>query len=118
VAVLALLGFALYLAGTRDRSGAAIVAAVVISHMFFDWITGYKPTWPGGPMIGLRLYTHPLWDFAVEGVVLAIGAALYAGTLARVRRSWSGAATMFAVLVLMQLSVDLGRIWMKSLSKC
>jgi membrane-bound metal-dependent hydrolase YbcI (DUF457 family) len=118
VAVLALLGFALYLGATRDRTGAAIVAAVVISHMFFDWITGYKPTWPGGPMIGLRLYGHPLWDFAVEAVVLVIGVALYAPTLPRVRRSWSGAAMMLTVLVLMQLTVDLGRIWMKSLSKC
>jgi membrane-bound metal-dependent hydrolase YbcI (DUF457 family) len=118
VIVLALLGFGLYFAATRDRIGAIVVALVVISHLLFDWITGYKPTWPGGPMIGLRLYSHPLADFAVEAVVLAAGIALYAPTLPRSRRIWSGAATMFAALVVMQLGVDLGRMWMASLTKC
>ncbi len=29
-----------------------------------DFITGYKPTWPGGPTVGLGVYAHPWWDFA------------------------------------------------------
>src|SRR5881409_2343782 len=43
VLVLALLGFGIYGAVTRDWTGALVVAAVVLSHMFLDWITGYKP---------------------------------------------------------------------------
>jgi hypothetical protein len=118
VLLFAALGFLLYAFTTGDRAGAAIVAAVVLSHMIFDWITGYKPTWPGGPMIGLRLYDHPTADFVVEGIVLAIGVALYAPTLPRPRRPWSGATTMFAALVVMQLATDIGRVLMTSLSKC
>jgi hypothetical protein len=125
------IGFALYAALTRDLRGALVIGAVVVSHMVLDWITGYKPTWPGGPMIGLRLYDHPMADFAVEGLVIAIGAALYArtlperdrmepGTQPRTRPSdrWSDAAIMFGALVCLQLAVDFGHLVMKNLSKC
>src|ERR1700687_6004732 len=67
IALFTALGFAAYATATRDWRAALVVAAVVLSHMFLDWITGHKPTWPGGPMIGLELYHHPIAAFIVEG---------------------------------------------------
>ena len=118
VFILAGLGFAAYLAATRDRVGAVVLAGVVLSHMMLDWVTGYKPTWPGGPMIGLRLYSHPVADFFVETAVIGIGALLYARTLPAGRRIWNDGALMFGALVVMQLAIDVGHLMMKSLTKC
>jgi hypothetical protein len=118
VALFAVLGFLVYFVTTRDRVGATVVAAVVLSHMVLDWVTGYKPTWPGGPMIGLQLYGHPAADFVAEGFVLAIGAALYATTLPPKTRKWSDGAIMFVALIVMQLGADVAHTMMRSLSKC
>jgi hypothetical protein len=131
VLLFALVGFAVYSVVTRDVKGALVLSAVILSHMFLDWITGYKPTWPGGPMIGLRLYDHPIADFAVEAIFIAVGAALYAGSLpARassesanspgwISRPWGSDATiMFSALVVLQLAVDVGHLVMKNVAKC
>src|SRR3954467_5837244 len=72
VLLFAIIGFAAYSVTTRDLKGALIVSGVVLSHLILDWVTGSKPTWPGGPMVGLRLYDHPTADFVVEGIVIAI----------------------------------------------
>src|SRR4030081_3748783 len=69
------------LSPTRAGSDGRVISAGVLSPIFLDGITGYKPTWPGGPMIGLKLYDHPVADFVAEAVVIAIGALLYARTL-------------------------------------
>lgn len=66
VAVLALLFHA-------ERPDAVALWLLYLSHWAADFLTGLKPTWPGGPMVGLRLYERPLWDFAIEAVV--VGAA-------------------------------------------
>src|SRR3954466_7488358 len=68
VMLFALVGLLIYAASTRDWSGALVVAAVIVSHLILDWLTGNKPTWPGGMMIGLKLYEHPILDFFAEGV--------------------------------------------------
>ncbi|HEY8833144.1 MAG TPA: metal-dependent hydrolase [Gemmatimonadaceae bacterium] len=118
VALFALLGFAAYAAGTRDWRGALIVAAVIVSHMLLDWITGYKPTWPGGPMIGLQLYDHPIADFIAEAAVLVIGVLLYARTLPPRKRPWLDVSLMLGALLALQLGVDIARVLMKDLPKC
>jgi membrane-bound metal-dependent hydrolase YbcI (DUF457 family) len=118
IAFLALLGFGVYGAATRDWRGAGIVAAVVVSHMLLDWITGYKPTWPGGPMIGLQLYARPIADFVAEGAVIAIGAMLYAKTLPPRRRPWIDVSAMLGALLVLQLSIDIAHLMMKTLPKC
>jgi hypothetical protein len=118
IALFALLGFAAYAIATRDWRAALVVAAVVVSHMFLDWITGYKPTWPGGPMIGLQLYDYPIADFVAEGIVIAIGALVYARTLPPRRRPWIDALVMFGALLVLQLGVDVAHLLMKSLPKC
>jgi membrane-bound metal-dependent hydrolase YbcI (DUF457 family) len=118
IALFAVLGFAAYATGTRDWRGALVVAAVILSHMFLDWITGYKPTWPGGPMIGLQLYDHPIADFIAEGVVIVIGALLYARTLPPRKRPWIDVSVMLGALLLLQLTLDIARMAFKTLPKC
>lgn len=118
VLVFALAGFVLYGALARDWRGALVVAGVIVSHVLLDWITGYKPTWPGGPMIGLDLYEHPMLDFLAEAVVIVIGAILYARTLPRPERLSRNLSIMAGSLLFMQLAIDIAHLLMKSLPKC
>ena len=118
IVLFAVLGFASYATATRDWRAALVVAAVILSHMFLDWITGYKPTWPGGPMIGLRLYDHPIADFIAEGAVIVIGALLYARTLPPRKRPWIDVSVMLGALLLLQLGLDIARMVMTTLPKC
>jgi hypothetical protein len=118
VVLFALVGLFIYAAVARDMTGALIVAAVILSHMVLDWLTGYKPTWPGGPMIGLRLYEHPILDFLAEGVVIFVGAVLYARTLPPRKNPWTNFALMAGVLLVLQLSIDVAHLMMKTLPKC
>jgi len=118
IALFTVLGFGVYATATRDFRAALVVAAVILSHMFLDWITGYKPTWPGGPMIGLRFYDHPIADFIAEGLVIVIGALFYAQTLPPRKRPWIDISAMLAALLLLQLGVDIARMLMKTLPKC
>jgi hypothetical protein len=118
IALFGALGFAAYATATRDWKGAIVVAAVIVSHMFLDWITGYKPTWPGGPMIGLRFYDHPIADFIAEATVIVIGAMLYARTLPPRKRPWIDVSVMLGSLLFLQLAVDVARMLMKTLPKC
>jgi hypothetical protein len=113
-----LLGFAGYAVAARDWKGGLVIAAVILSHIFLDWITGYKPTWPGGPMIGLRLYDHPIADFVVEGLVIAAGAMIYGRTLPPRRRPWLDVAIMVGALLALQLTIDVAHLLMKSIPKC
>jgi len=118
VLLFALAGFSLYALRSGDRTGALIVAGVIVSHMLLDWVTGYKATWPGGPMIGLRLYSHPIADFVVEGLVIVAGALLYGRTLPPRRRPWIDVALMLVALLVLQLGIDAAHMMMKSLPKC
>lgn len=118
VMLFALVGFFVYAGFTRDRTGAFAVAAVIISHMILDWVTGYKPTWPGGSMIGLKLYERPVLDFFAEGVVIFLGALLYVRTLPPRKNGWTNFATMAGVLLVLQLSIDVAHFMIKSLPKC
>jgi membrane-bound metal-dependent hydrolase YbcI (DUF457 family) len=118
VLLFALAGFVIYGLKSGDWTGASVVAAVIISHMFLDWITGDKPTWPGGPMIGLKLYEHPILDFIAEGVVIAVGGFLYARTLPPRRRPWVDISLMLGALLGMQLAIDVAHLLLKTLPKC
>ena len=118
VLIVALLGFLAYTAITRDRIGGALIAAVIVSHMMLDWITGTKPTWPAGPTIGLQLYSHPIADFVAEGIVIAIGAIVYARTLPPRRRPWLDLTIMLGALLTLQLTIDVAHLLFKTLPKC
>jgi hypothetical protein len=118
VVLFALVGFMLYGLKSRDWTAALIIAGVIVSHMVLDWITGYKPTWPGGPTIGLGLYTHPVADFIVEGALIVVGAILYGRTFPPRRRPWIDVTIMLGALLALQLGIDVGHLMMKSLPKC
>jgi hypothetical protein len=59
-----------YLLATGDRISAGVVWLTYASHWPADFITGLKPTWPGGPMVGLFLYRHPIADTIVESLIV------------------------------------------------
>jgi membrane-bound metal-dependent hydrolase YbcI (DUF457 family) len=118
VVLFALAGFAAYAFRTRDFTAALIVAGVIVSHVLLDWITGYKPTWPGGPMIGLQLYGHPVADFVVEGLLIVLVGVLYGRTLPPRRRPWIDVSIMLGALLVLQLGIDIAHMMMKSLPKC
>jgi hypothetical protein len=72
---------------TGDRGVATLTAALTLSHALADYITGVKPTWPGGPMIGLDMYSAPLIDLVLETAVLVIGWQVYRRSLSPEARS-------------------------------
>lgn len=118
VAVLAALALIAYRLSTRELASGLIVAGVVVSHMLLDWITGYKPTWPGGPVIGLGLYAYPIADLIVESLVILTGVMLYRRTLPGRSRVWIDVATMLGALILMQAAITVARALTVSLPKC
>jgi hypothetical protein len=67
--LVALLWFA---ANARDAGGAGVLWLLYGSHWAADFITGTKPTWPGGPDVGLMLYAHPGWDAVMECVIIVL----------------------------------------------
>src|SRR6476660_6668643 len=89
VAVLSAVLALLYFIVARDFGAAALVAAIVASHAVADYTTGLKPTWPGGPYIGLQLYQHPAVDFILEAAVIIIGWMIYRRSLPDDRRRTS-----------------------------
>ena len=113
LAIVALAGYGIF---ARDWKGGTVLATVVVSHMLLDWITGNKPTWPGAPMIGLQLYSHPIADFVAEAVVRGIGGVLYARTLAPRKRLW--VSMMLGALLLIQLAIDIAHLMLKTIPKC
>lgn len=118
IALFALVGSAVYALRTGDRTGGILVGGVVVSHMLLDWITGHKPTWPGGQMIGLGLYAHPVADFIAEGALIVIGALVYGRTLPGRDRAWVDVLIMIGALLALQLGVDVAQMLLKTLPKC
>jgi membrane-bound metal-dependent hydrolase YbcI (DUF457 family) len=66
---------ALYFLLKRDKRGAALVAALVVSHWILDWIT-HRPDMPllpdNGRLLGLGLWNNVSATFAVEGLFFII----------------------------------------------
>ena len=102
VAGIAIVLFGLYYTATRDGRGAWLVAGVALSHVLADYITAEKPTWPGGPRIGLSLYHRPAADFIVETAIVCSGWLLYHRSLP-LGRSSTPAWLMLGALVALQL---------------
>jgi hypothetical protein len=101
VAGAALLLAAIYTLVRRDAIGGGVLAATVASHYALDYLTGIKPTWPGGPIIGLQLYSRPLADLLLEAATIFIGWLLYRRTLPHHARSDGMVyAVLFSLLAL------------------
>jgi len=89
-----------------QRSWAAgwIVVALVLLHLPADYITGLKILWPGGPIVGLNLYAHPMADFALEALIAFAG---WCYLRARDQSSlWMRSWLTLAALLAMQAAMD------------
>lgn len=88
-----------------DRRITGVLAAVlVLAHLPPDFVTGRKLFWPGGELLGLRLYEHPLADFFLEASILLAG-----WWLVRSRRPaprWATGWPALAALLLLQGALD------------
>jgi hypothetical protein len=118
VAVLATVLALLYYVAARDTGSAAFVGLIVVSHMVADYATGLKPTWPGGPRIGLELYHRPAIDFALEAAVIVIGWLIYKRSLSPERRSSGTIKLMLACLLILQLAASVSFSLFPSVKKC
>ena len=68
---------AIYAALRRDARGAICLWSVYVLHGPAAFSTGHKPTWPGGPTVGLDLSDRPVLVWIVDLAVLAAGCWLY-----------------------------------------
>ncbi|MCB9564274.1 MAG: hypothetical protein H6708_28140 [Kofleriaceae bacterium] len=100
-----------YLAITRQRREAVVLGACVASHWVLDWVTHLPdmPLYPGGPRVGLGLWTSLPGCLAVELGMFAIGVWLYAGaTRARDRVGSIGWWALVVTLLGMYLGAVFG----------
>jgi len=118
VALLATVVAILYYAAARDTGGSALAGAIVVSHMIADYITGLKPTWPGGPFVGVELYKHPAVDFGIEAAVIAFGWMIYRRSLPSDRRDSSPVNVMLFCLLLLQLAASVSFSLFPGIRKC
>jgi hypothetical protein len=100
------------------RSAFAGVIAMVVLHTVADWVTGLKPTWPGGPMIGLEIYRVPVADFLIEALVVTLGWWLYRQTLPQTAHARRVSNVLLASLLLLQLAADISFALVPGLKKC
>ena len=70
-----------YYAYTRAAGDAFVLWLTYASHWPADFITGTKPTWPGGPQVGLLLYAKPLDDVIVESIIVVVCYFIYRRSL-------------------------------------
>ena len=118
VALLALGAAVAYSVAHRDPAGMLIVAAVVISHALGDYFTGIKPTWAGGPMIGLQFYRRPVIDFVIEAGVILGGWWIYRRSLPESRRTTEPVFTLLGALIVIQIGADIFLSLAKGIRKC
>ncbi|HUQ21069.1 MAG TPA: hypothetical protein VM099_15725 [Gemmatimonadaceae bacterium] len=107
VAAFALVLSLLYYGAARDWRSSGLVACIVGSHAVADYATGLKPTWPGGPFIGLQLYHRPALDFVLEAVVIIIGWMIYQRSLPADRRRSPLSKWLLTCLLLLQFLASL-----------
>ena len=81
---------------------AVFVGATYASHWLADWVTGIKPTWPGGPDVGLHLYTHAFADFMLESAIVVGCWLVYRASLRPEVRNVRAAYLMPVGLIVLQ----------------
>jgi hypothetical protein len=95
----------------RDRAGALVLGALVVSHWLLDWVSHVPemPVLPSGPYVGLGLWRSRGGSLVVEVSMLWIGLALYArATTARDRIGTFGVLAVTLVLTAMGVATFLG----------
>ena len=104
VALIAAVTGAIAWFATDRRVTGVLAAMLVLAHAPLDYVTGLKLFWPGGELMGLRLYEYPLADFALESLIVIAG-----WWLVRSRRPaprWATGWPALAVLLLVQGALD------------
>lgn len=84
------------------RPGAIAIWIGVMSHWVLDWVTHRPdmPLYPGGPRLGLGLWSSVTGTMVVEILMLAIGVGMYARTTRSVDRIGRYAFLLYVVLLL------------------
>lgn len=118
IAILAAIAAIVTYSVQRDAKGMVLVAAIVVTHVLVDYLTGIKPTWPGGPTIGLLLYRNPSVDFLLEAVFVMVGWLIYRRSLPQNRRSSWPAFGILGALLALQLAADIFMSVSPGLKKC
>lgn len=101
-----------YWLATRAAGDAVALWLTYASHWPADYITGLKPTWPGGPMVGHLLYTRPALDAWLECALVVLCSLVYWQSLAPARRR----ARLVLVplgLIALQIAFDVTRTFGK-----
>jgi membrane-bound metal-dependent hydrolase YbcI (DUF457 family) len=93
-----------YYLSTRARPDAVAVWLTYVSHWPADFITGLKPTWPGGPTVGLFIYARPALDGTIEGVVVLLCWLFYRQSLPRPARNRAVGLLVPLGLIAMQIA--------------
>ena len=83
---------------------ALLAALAYASHWPADYLTGIKPTWPGGPWVGQMWYAFPGRDLVLEAAVVTYGWWLWRRSLRDPRGPVPWA--LLAGLLLLQLAAD------------
>ena len=79
----------------RSRTTGLVVAALVISHVALDLISGHKPLWVGGP-VGLDVESLEQLGFVIESTLL-VGGWLMIRQMQPRRRSAHGAVAVMLI---------------------
>jgi hypothetical protein len=103
-ALLAVVTGAIAYVATKQRATSALCMLLVLAHLPPDFITGHKLFWPGGEIMGLRLYEHPIADFVVESAIVVTGWLLLRRRGGAPR--WATGRAALAVLLATQLAVE------------
>jgi len=101
----------LYAWRRRNRTGAWVVGALVVSHWLLDLIVHRPdlPLYPGGPRVGLGLWNALLMTYVLEAAFFIPGLFLYLrATAARDRVGRLAVWSFTAVLVLVYAASELG----------
>jgi membrane-bound metal-dependent hydrolase YbcI (DUF457 family) len=94
----------IYWALRRTPLDAAALSLTYVSHWAADFITGLKPTWPGGPQVGLLLYAHPVADVVLESVVILLCWMVYLRSLPTTSRRRPASVLIPAGLIALQIA--------------
>lgn len=97
----------------RSARAAAIAMALYLSHPLLDFVTGLKPLWLGGPSVGLGFIYRPMADFVTQGLVCAVGVAVYCQSLPPARRRQIAAVAPLVFLLALQAASDVRLEWLK-----
>jgi len=87
----------------KNRRGATIVGAAVLSHWVLDFVTHRPdlPLWPGGPLVGLGLWSSVPGTVIVESLFFLATLALYLRTT--VARDRTGSIALWALVIFLVL---------------